>query len=64
MSLKSVCCIVRVLHLQILHFYQLKPGTFQVFNSHMWLVAAVLDDAILEASNFYNLMSLIRGLRI
>lgn len=48
----------------ILYTYQLRPATFQVLNCHMWLVATVLDGAILEASNFYNLMPLIYRLRI
>lgn len=58
--------VVRILHLRILHFTlnQLRPGTFQVLNSHAWLVAALLAGAVLEASNFYNLISLIYGLRI
>lgn len=57
--------VVRILTLTdfTLYTYQLRPSTFQVL-SHAWLVAALLASAVLEASNFYNLISLIYGLRI
>lgn len=43
---------------------QFALDTFQALNSHMWLVATVLDGTMLEASNFYNVMPLICGLRL
>lgn len=64
MSWKSVCCTYRTLTDFTLYTYQLRPGTFQALNSHAWLVATLLGCAVPEASNFYNLISLIYGLRI
>lgn len=64
MSWKSVCCTYFTLIDFTLYTYQLRPGTCQVLNSHAWLVAALLGGAVLEASNFCNLTSLIYGLRI
>lgn len=53
---------VYILHLTLKS--QSRLATFQVLSRHMWLVAAVQDSPILEASNFYNLMPVIYRFRI